>query len=75
MRLMCVCIYSHDDDGSYLVGAKRFEDEFADTRLLLAAFKYSSSLSRTTSGLSLALYVRQRFMNVYNYTIKLVVRT
>lgn len=56
-------IQSHPEFGSYLVGANRLLDEL-DVVLLFVDFKYSSSLSRTTSGLSLALYVRQRFMNV-----------
>ena len=59
---------SHDEFGSYeleyfVVGANKLLDEFDDERLLFV-FKYSSSLSDSTSGLSLTLYVKHRLINV-----------
>lgn len=50
--------------GPYLVGANKLLEVLEVARLLVD-FKYSSSLSTITSGLSLALYVRQRLINVY----------
>jgi hypothetical protein len=53
--------------GSYLVGANRLLDEFEVVRLFVD-FRYSSSLSKMTSGLSFELYVKHRFMNVCKKT-------